>query len=80
MLSILSYPSLKLAYQTHDIVEMTEEYIPFYLAFREVRHLLTLFARVKTEAPEVLPQVIFVDGGGVWHPKGPPQPPSTNVW
>jgi endonuclease V len=73
MLAILNYPDLTLAHQTYDIVEMTEEYIPFYLAFREVRHLLRLFERLKTENPELYPQVVFVDGGGVWHPKGIPR-------
>ena len=70
MLSVLNYPELSVAYQTYDIVEITEEYIPFYLAFREVRHLTRLFERVKLEHPEYYPQVVFVDGGGVWHPKG----------
>jgi len=70
MLAILNYPSLTLRHQTYEIVEMTEEYIPFYLAFREVKHLLRLFERVKEECPEIMPQVVFVDGGGVWHPKG----------
>jgi deoxyinosine 3'endonuclease (endonuclease V) len=70
MLSILNYPSLTMALQTYDIVEMTEEYIPFYLAFREVRHLIRLFERVKQDHPDKFPQVVFVDGGGVWHPKG----------
>lgn len=70
MLAILNYPSLTLAHKTYDIVEMTEEYIPFYLAFREVRHLIRLFDRVKRENPEMYPQVVFVDGAGVWHPKG----------
>ena len=70
MLAILNYPSLTLARQTYDIVEMTEGYIPFYLAFREVRHLIRLFEEVKREAPNMYPQVTFVDGGGVWHPKG----------
>jgi deoxyinosine 3'endonuclease (endonuclease V) len=70
MLSILRYPDFLLINQTYEIVEMTEAYIPFYLAFREVRHLLCLFKRVESEDPEVYPQVVFVDGGGVWHPKG----------
>jgi endonuclease V len=71
MLTILNYPSLTLAYKTHDIVEMTEEYIPYYLAFREVRHLVQLFDRVKQKIPEMYPQIVFVDGAGVWHPQGP---------
>ena len=71
MLAILNFPDLTLAYKTYNIVEMTEEYIPFYLAFREVGHLIRLFERVKQEVPECYPQVVFVDGAGVWHPKGP---------
>ena len=69
MLSILKFPELTLEYQTYDIVEMTEEYIPFYLAFREVKHLIKLFERCKKERGDCFPQVVFVDGGGVWHPK-----------
>ena len=61
---------MRLVYETHEIVQMTEEYIPFYLAFREVGHLVRLFERVRRERGEVFPQVVFVDGGGVWHPKG----------
>jgi len=72
MLTVLDFPELTIAYKTYDIVEMTEEYIPFYLAFREVNHLVRLFERMKEEAPEKFPQVVFVDGGGVWHPKGCP--------
>ena len=67
MLSILEYPKLTLIHQTHEIIEMTQEYIPFYLAFREVGHLLRLFDRIK---PDYFPQVVFVDGSGVWHPRG----------
>src|SRR5271170_3687133 len=70
MLAILNFPDLTLAYKTYDIVEMTEPYIPFFLAFREVGHLVKLFQRVKVEKAEMYPQIVFVDGAGVWHPKG----------
>jgi len=72
MLAILNFPDLSLAYQTYDIVDMTEPYIPYFLAFREVGHLVKLFQRVKLEKPELYPQIVFVDGAGVWHPKGRP--------
>jgi endonuclease V len=70
MLTVLNFPAMSIAYKTYEIVEMTEEYVPFYLAFREVKHLVKLFEQIKVEAPEKFPQVVFVDGGGVWHPKG----------
>jgi len=70
MLAILNFPDLTLAHKTYDIVEMTEPYIPFFLAFREVGHLFKLFERVKIQRPEMYPQIVFVDGAGVWHPKG----------
>ena len=70
MLAILTFPTLSLAYKTYDIVEMEEPYIPFFLAFREVKHLVRLFERVKVENGEIYPQIVFVDGAGVWHPKG----------
>ena len=72
MLAILNIPDLSLAYKTYDIVDMTEPYITYFLAFREVGHLVKLFQRVKLENPELYPQIVFVDGAGVWHPKGRP--------
>lgn len=44
-------------------------YIPFFLAYREVPGYLKLLEFVKTDYPELVPDVIIVDGCGVWHPR-----------
>jgi len=40
------------------------------LAFREVPHLLHLIDRLRNTKPEFLPQVILVDGNGIFHQNG----------
>ena len=49
---------------------MTEPYIPGFLAFREVGFLMDRLEEVKNEKPELMPQVILVDGNGILHPRG----------
>jgi deoxyribonuclease V len=62
---IISLDTLKPIYQKiiEDIVDFP--YIPTFLAFRE----LPLMKRVYTEA-EIKPDVIFIDGQGISHPRG----------
>mmetsp|Transcript_199 Transcript_199/g.432 ORF Transcript_199/g.432 Transcript_199/m.432 type:complete len:130 (+) Transcript_199:129-518(+) len=52
------------------MVELTLPYIPTYLAFRETPALLLLIERIRERAPDKLPQITFVDGNGVLHPRG----------
>lgn len=52
------------------MVQLTQPYIPGFLAFREVDHLLALLERLRASRPELVPDVIFVDGNGVLHPRG----------
>eukprot|EP00510_Aplanochytrium_minuta_P009415 CAMPEP_0184060694 /NCGR_PEP_ID=MMETSP0956-20121227/10945_1 /TAXON_ID=627963 /ORGANISM="Aplanochytrium sp, Strain PBS07" /LENGTH=258 /DNA_ID=CAMNT_0026356799 /DNA_START=584 /DNA_END=1357 /DNA_ORIENTATION=- len=56
-------------------VNITEPYVSSFLAFREVEPFQLLFQRFllrrKTNATSVpSPEVLFVDGNGVFHPKG----------
>ena len=67
---ILSFPDLKVVYEDYQMVMLTEPYIPCFLAFREVFHLMELIEKVKKCNPEIVPQVIFVDGNGYFHPSG----------
>jgi deoxyinosine 3'endonuclease (endonuclease V) len=67
---ILSYPELKVVHQEQQMIKLTQPYIPGFLAFREVDFLVELFQKCKDEHPEIVPQVIFVDGNGILHPKG----------
>ncbi len=57
-------------HQETQIVCIDEPYIAGYLAFREFRPLITLIENVKQSHPDIFPQVIFVDGNGILHPRG----------
>ena len=70
MLAVLSFPALEVVHVSSTVVEMTEPYIPGFLAFREVEFLLERLEEVKTQRPELAPQAILVDGNGVLHPRG----------
>src|SRR5690606_32563675 len=41
-----------------------------YLAFREAPVMLELISNLRRDYPELVPQVIIVDGNGIWHPRG----------
>jgi len=69
-LVVLSWPDCQIITTKMEMVKLTEPYIPSFLAFREVTFLIKLINELKAEKPEILPQVIFVDGNGVLHPRG----------
>ena len=62
--------NLKIVYEDYNLVKMDEPYIPGFLAFREVNHLVNLINDLKNNHPEFIPQVILVDGNGILHTKG----------
>ena len=62
--------NLKIVYEDYKLVNMDEPYIPGFLAFREVKHLVNLINDLKNNHPEYIPQVILVDGNGILHTKG----------
>eukprot|EP00744_Colponema_vietnamica_P010759 GILI01015168.1.p1 GENE.GILI01015168.1~~GILI01015168.1.p1 ORF type:complete len:407 (+),score=20.54 GILI01015168.1:42-1223(+) len=69
-LAILSFPELEVIHTTMHHVRMTEPYIPGYLAFREVPLVKPLLDEVRAKLPKHLhPQILFVDGNGVHHPR-----------
>lgn len=63
---------MKIVYQDLDqtLVEMSQPYIPGFLAYREAPFLLRKLERLKAEHPEFYPQVILIDGNGILHPNG----------
>ncbi|KAL6048400.1 Endonuclease V [Balamuthia mandrillaris] len=69
-LVVLSYPQLKVVYKDFQMVELRQPYIAGFLAFREVPHLVPLFDKLRRTSPELVPQLVFVDGNGILHPRG----------
>uniref|UniRef100_A0A3P9KZK2 Endonuclease V n=1 Tax=Oryzias latipes TaxID=8090 RepID=A0A3P9KZK2_ORYLA len=52
------------------MVTLTAPYIAGFLAFRETPFLLQALQRLKESQPELMPQVVFVDGNGLFHYRG----------
>jgi len=48
-------------------VLLKEDYVPGFLAFRELGPTLQLFKRLKLNKPNLWPSVIMVDGNGILH-------------
>lgn len=69
-LVILDYQTLKIVYEDYKLVTIDEPYVPGYLAFREVNHFVNLIEELKKNSPKYIPQVILVDGNGIFHNKG----------
>ena len=61
---IYEYESMKFVYEKYEFVKMTQPYVPGFLAFREVDHLVGL---IKNLDEKIIPQVILIDGNGILH-------------
>ncbi|XP_077965059.1 endonuclease V isoform X1 [Gasterosteus aculeatus] len=66
-LVVLSYPDLEVLYEDSRMVTLTAPYIAGFLAFRETPFLLEALQRLERNQPKLRPQVVFVDGNGVFH-------------
>ncbi|XP_026158844.1 endonuclease V isoform X2 [Mastacembelus armatus] len=71
-LVVLSYPDLKLLYEDSQMVTLTAPYIAGFLAFRETPFLVEALQQLEKNQPTLLPQVVFVDGNGLFHYRGLP--------
>lgn len=58
---------LHILYEKYELVQITEPYVPGFLAFREVKHLISLYNELLQLHPEYKPEVILVDGNGILH-------------
>jgi deoxyinosine 3'endonuclease (endonuclease V) len=67
-LVVVDATTLEVVHTAFRRVVLTAPYIPGYLAFREVGFLLDLIAELRAASPELLPDVIMVDGNGILHP------------
>ncbi|KAJ2666083.1 hypothetical protein IW148_001231 [Coemansia sp. RSA 1199] len=68
-LTILSFPSLSLLHQTTFEVCIDVPYIAGFLAFREIRAYKQAFAALQVDRPDLMPQILLVDGNGLLHPR-----------
>jgi len=66
-LSIMSYPDLKLVHHMSKMVLLKYPYVSGFLAFREVEHFINLLNDFEKEKPELKPQMILIDGNGIFH-------------
>lgn len=69
-LVVLDVDTLKVVYS--DCVEMKTKipYVSGFLGFREEPFAVILFERLCAKAPEFIPQILLVDGCGIYHPRG----------
>ncbi|CAL8270138.1 unnamed protein product [Gadus morhua 'NCC'] len=66
-LVVLSYPDLEVLYEDSQMVRLTAPYVAGFLAFRETPFLLEALQRLERNRPQLLPQVVLVDGNGLFH-------------
>lgn len=75
-LVVCAYPpphgsgEMRVLYESFEMVTMVEPYIPGFLAFREVGFLLRMLEQLRASRPELVPQLLFIDGNGILHPRG----------
>ncbi|GAB1297146.1 Endonuclease V [Apodemus speciosus] len=69
-LVVLSYPELKVVYEDSRMVDLKAPYVSGFLAFREVPFLVELVQQLQEKEPDLMPQVLLVDGNGVLHQRG----------
>jgi deoxyinosine 3'endonuclease (endonuclease V) len=69
-LVVMTYPDFKIVYESYKTVKLTLPYIPHFLGFREIPHLIELIDELKQKSPQFFPDIILVDGNGVLHPLG----------
>lgn len=67
-LVVCSFPALDVVYEGCEQICLTAPYIPGFLAFREAPFLLRLLAQLRSDRPDLAPDLVMVDGNGVLHP------------
>lgn len=66
-LVVFSYPSMEIVYEDYKQIKVEVEYIPGFLAFREVEPLCELIETCRQTRFDIFPQLVFVDGNGRLH-------------
>ena len=60
---------MEVAYEDFAKVRLTVPYKAGYLSFREHPALLSMLRKLQKRAPELVPDVVMVDGNGRLHPR-----------
>jgi endonuclease V len=69
-LSCLAYPSMELLWTFSEVFCSPLPYVSGYLAFREALPAQNAIDMARQKHPTNFPQIILIDGNGVWHPRG----------
>ncbi|XP_028643747.1 endonuclease V isoform X2 [Grammomys surdaster] len=60
----------RVVYEDSRMVGLKAPYVSGFLAFREVPFLVELVQQLQEKEPDLMPQVLLVDGNGVLHQRG----------
>jgi endonuclease V len=66
-LIVLDFKNLSVVYEDYKNETLTIPYISGFLGFREVSHYKDFITKLKQSKPELLPDIILVDGFGTLH-------------
>lgn len=69
-ITIQNYSSKEIVYEDHEITLLDIPYVSGFLGFREIPVYKILFDRLKKNNIKYMPDIIFVDGFGILHPRG----------
>ncbi|XP_073481311.1 endonuclease V [Aquarana catesbeiana] len=69
-LVVLSYPEMEVIHEDFHMVTLDAPYVAGFLAFREVPSLVEAVKTLQEKKPELMPQVLLVDGNGILHHRG----------
>ena len=69
-LVVCEFPSMKIVYEDFQFYKIDVPYVPGFLAYRELPATKPLMEKLKATKPELMPQVVLIDGNGIFHPRG----------
>ncbi|KAJ2804701.1 hypothetical protein H4R20_002398 [Coemansia guatemalensis] len=68
-LVVLSFPTMEVLYEQCVEISIDVPYKAGFLAFREAAAYKQVFSELLRSRPELMPQVVLVDGNGTLHPR-----------
>ncbi len=66
-LIVSTFPDCNVVFEDFCMVQLTQPYVPGFLAFREADFLVDLLEKLRRNKPELFPQIVLVDGNGILH-------------